>query len=376
MSNYRKPRLKPVVNYFNANNKVYFFKRPGFSISLNDKTGFILSAIKLMDGKKDYEQLIQILLKNYSSEVPYFQKLLETLDKELLIEDCAKNINSQLTEYDLERWSRNIEFFGAHSSAQDNKYLYQNRIKNAKVIILGLGGLGSSILFDMIALGVEHLKVVDFDKVELSNLNRQILYRENDIGSPKVDAAKKNIEAFSKTAKIEAINKKIASAQDIEELISGQDILISAADYPPGKIIDWINEVCIKNGIPFICGALDTEWAAYHSVIPGISGCIECWKSSAKKTNFLLQDIMNSESFKMNLSPNSTIIPFLSIASGLMASEFVKIISGIFPPSGLSKLTAFNFISSQIKTPEEWNKNPDCKICANVFYQASYLKSK
>ncbi|MHB1949412.1 MAG: HesA/MoeB/ThiF family protein, partial [Gammaproteobacteria bacterium] len=265
--------------------------------------------------------------------------------------------------YDTTRWSRNIEFFGAHCKANDNKYSYQEKLKSTKVVIFGLGGVGSNILYNLAAMGVCNIKAVDFDEVELSNLNRQIIYNESDIGILKSVAAKNRISEFLPNSNIDFINKKISSSADIEELISGQDIVICAIDQPREAIMDWFNTACIKYNIPFLCGALDSKIATYYTVFPKKTGCIECWKTNAKKTGFIFQNLIQQEAFISSSSPNVAIMPFISIISGLISNDFLKIVTGIAEPQSLGRLCSFDFISAQITISESWEKNPDCQVC-------------
>jgi molybdopterin-synthase adenylyltransferase len=362
---YVLPRLKPIVEYCSVGEKIFFFKRPGVAVTMADPSGFIMATCKLMDGKRDLDKLREVLTLSYPTESHYLTDLLHALDKERLLEDVAQNCSGSLTEYDLTRWSRNIDFFSAHSNATGNKYAYQERLKNAKVVILGVGGVGSHVLYNLAALGVYTIRIVDFDTVELSNLNRQILYRESDIGRLKVDAAKKNITEFSNNMQVEYLNKQVSSSLHIEELIAGYDVVIGAADKPRENIIDWLNAACVKFGTPFIVGALDSQWAAYYSVVPGITGCIECWKFSARKSGFIFQDLVQQDGFIAASSQNTTIVSLLSIAVGLVVTEFLKIMTGISAPNAMSRLCAFDFTSAQISVRESWEKNSQCPVCSS-----------
>ena len=331
---------------------------------MKDSSKFIASVCKLLDGKRTLAELSQELMPLFPNETPYLEKLLSVLDKEYLLEDSECNYPEKLTEYDTVRWSRNIEFFGAHCKATENKYSHQEKLKSTKVAIFGLGGVGSNILYNLVAMGVCNIRVVDFDKVELSNLNRQIIYNECDIGQLKSEVARNRISHFLLDANIEFINKKISCSEDIEEIISGQDIVIVAIDYPREKIIDWFNLACVKKNIPFLCGSLDSRLVTYYGVVPGKTGCVECWKAGKEKTDFVFQEIIQRKDFIASPSSNVAIMPFISLVSGFVANEFLKIITGIAEPQSLGKLCAFDFISSEVMVSESWEKNPLCPICA------------
>lgn len=267
------------------------------AIQLNDSSRFIETVCKLMDGTKELFELKEDLEPVYPKETLYLEKLLEVLDRECLLEDKAKNYPSELSNYELQRWARNIDFFGSYTNASDNKFAYQEKLKSTKVAIFGLGGVGYNILLNLAAMGVDSIKAVDFDKVELSNLNRQIIYSESHIGKLKSIAAKERINEFLPNSNIEFVNKKINSAEDIEEIIKDQDIVIASIDQPRDEVIDWFNLACIRHRIPFICGSLDSRLVTYFTIIPDKTGCVECWKNSSGKTRFMFQDLIKRKDF-------------------------------------------------------------------------------
>lgn len=359
------PRLKPHLEFYSNEGKIYFFKNPGTAIEMDDPSGFIAAVCKLMDGRLNLILLAEKLSLIHPNESKYLKDLLKVLDESFLLEDCSINQPKNLTNYDIERWKRNIEFFGTYSKANENKYTLQEKLQSFKVTLLGLGGAGSHLIYDMAALGIHHILAVDFDTVELSNLNRQILYNETDIGILKTEVAKKRMSQFSPNAKIQFLNKKILSSEDIEQIIKGQDILISVVDQPRESIIDWVNKACTKEKIPFICGAFDWKWALCYSVMPGKTGCIECWKTDARKSNLLFHELIQKKEFVTASSPNVAIVPFIAILTGLILTDLLKFVTGISEPKSFGKLQAFDFDTTNVSTIESWNINPNCIICQN-----------
>ncbi len=363
MRSYLKPRLKLLVEYLTSDDKIYFFIKPGVAIEMADPSKFIATTCKIMDGKKDFNEIKEILFPLFPKETPYLENLLSVLDKEYLLEDISQNYTDKLTVYDSIRWSRNIEFFGTYCKATDNKYSFQEKLKSTKVAIFGLGGVGSNVLYNLIAMGICNIKAVDCDEVELSNLNRQIIYNESDIGKLKSEAAKDRISQFLSFADIEFINKKISNSEEIEEIIKDTDIIISAIDQPREEVMDWFNIACVKRNIPFICGTLDQKVAICYTIIPGKTGCIECWKNSSKKSSLLFQKLIGNDNFVPADSPNVAIMPFISIVTGLIGCELLKIITGIAEPQSLGQLCTFDFLSSKITISESWEKDPECLVC-------------
>lgn len=363
MNSYLKPCLKPLVEFYSDNERIYFFHRPGVAVKMKDPTGFIHFVCKVMDGEKNLDEIKKEASLLFPREVIYLCDLLEALDNEYLLEDKSCNTPEILSEYDVIRWSRNIEFFGAHCKATENKYSYQEQLQSIKVTIFGLGGVGSNVLLNLAALGIKSIKVVDFDKVELSNLNRQVVYSEYDIGNLKSESAKNRLNSFLISNSFEFINKKILSSLDIEEIITDQDVVIVAIDQPRENIVDWFNTACINKNIPFICGSLDSHLITLYTIIPKQTGCIDCWKLS-KQDALSFQNIIQSEKFSSAESPNVAIMPAISLVAGLISNELLKLVTGISKPNALGKLYTFNFMTLESKAIESWERSPLCQSCS------------
>jgi molybdopterin-synthase adenylyltransferase len=351
MNNTSKFILKPFVEYCSLDGKIYFFNRPGVATTLDDPSSFITNVCKLMRYGITFDELYENLLPLFPNEVPFLEKLLSILDHEYLLEDVSFNYPKDLKEHDINRLSRNIEFFGSYCKAKENKFSYQEK-------------LHSTILYNLVALGVRNIKCIDFDKIELSNLNRQIIYNEADVGKLKTEVAKERICNFMTNAHFEFINKKITSCEDIENIICDRDIVIVAIDNPREKIIDWFNLACVKKQIPFLCGSLDNRLVTYYTIIPGKTGCIECWKNSKGTSSLIFQNFIQSEGFVSALSPNVAIMPFISLLSGFVSKEFLNIVTGINCPQSLGRLCGYDFVSSELKILESWELNPACSICS------------
>ncbi|MFJ1268641.1 ThiF family adenylyltransferase [Legionella lytica] len=360
---YKYPRIKPFVEFCWRKGIVSFFKIPGLSIDLDDEKKFIYNVCSIMDGSISLQDLKERMSSIYPYESQFLDDLLSALDNEYLIEDVFYNIPNATIEAQ-ERWSKNVEFLGSYCRAKENKHQKQQSLSEIKVVILGLGGVGSNVLLNLAALGVLNFRIVDYDKVSLSNLNRQILYSNTDIGHYKSDMAKQRILQFLPNANIECCNKKLESTDDVLEMVRGYDFVIAAADMPREKILDWVNNACLEFKIPYICGGLDSLWATYFSIIPGITGCMACWKQSASKDRALYQDIVQAEYFSSAPSPNVAIMPMISMVSGLISSEFLKIVTKISEPNALGKLCIFNFKSSEMAVQETWEKLDNCPICS------------
>ena len=129
----------------------------------------------------------------------------------------------------------------------------QKKILSANVLIIGMGGLGCPLLIYLASSGVGKIGIVDFDKVELSNLNRQTLFKRNDIGKFKVDMAKKWITKINKNIKLSIFKKKINS-NNIKSILSQFDIICDGTDNFKSRYL--INDYCVKNKKLLISAAI------------------------------------------------------------------------------------------------------------------------
>ena len=149
----------------------------------------------------------------------------------------------------------------------------QERLKKARVFIAGAGGLGSSSATFLAAAGVGTLRIVDHDKVELSNLNRQVLHWPEDIGKRKVGSAEIKLSQLNPDVAVEAIEEKITQA-NISKLTEGFDLIVDAMDNLPTRYL--LNKVAIAKNIPFFHGAVYGFEGRAMTVIPGRTACLRC----------------------------------------------------------------------------------------------------
>jgi adenylyltransferase/sulfurtransferase len=149
----------------------------------------------------------------------------------------------------------------------------QEKLKSSKVFVSGLGGLGSVITLYLAAAGVGTLRIVDKGKVELSNLNRQILYGSDDIGKRKAEAARKKLERLNPNIKIEAMAQTITERNAID-LIDDSDLIVDGLDNYATRYI--LNRVALRKKIPFFYGAVRGFQGMLTSIIPGKTGCLRC----------------------------------------------------------------------------------------------------
>lgn len=129
----------------------------------------------------------------------------------------------------------------------------QKRLRQARVLVVGAGGLGCSALQYLASTGVGTLGIVDFDTIALSNLHRQILYTIEDVGAPKVTVAKRQLAKLNPECVINTYNSLLTS-KNAQEIIRNYDLIIDATDMIPARYM--INDACLELNKPFIYGAI------------------------------------------------------------------------------------------------------------------------
>lgn len=129
----------------------------------------------------------------------------------------------------------------------------QLKLKNAKVLVIGTGGLGCPMMLYLAASGIGTIGIVDFDKVELHNLHRQILYAEDVVGTPKVTAAKSTLERLNPSVDYQIFEEKLTS-ENAKQLLSGFDIIVDGCDNFTTRYL--VNDTCVALEKPLVYGSI------------------------------------------------------------------------------------------------------------------------
>jgi len=169
-----------------------------------------------------------------------------------------------LTANELKRYERQIRVFGEDG---------QERLKNAKVFIAGAGGLGSAISIYLAAAGIGRIRIVDHEKTELSNLNRQILHWDKDVGKRKAASAEEKLKKINPYVRVEAVSETIEE-NNILELVDDFDLIVDAMDNFHTRYL--LNRIAIVKNIPFFHGAINGLYGQATTIIPVKTACLKC----------------------------------------------------------------------------------------------------
>jgi adenylyltransferase/sulfurtransferase len=216
---------------------------------------------------------------------------------------------SELSSKDLDRYSRQVML-------EEIGYEGQLKLCNAKVCVVGVGGLGNPITTRLVAMGVGKIRIVDRDVIELSNLHRQTMFDEDDIGEVKVEVAAKKLQKLNPDAQIEALPISVNDYTALE-VVEGCDVVIDALDSVNARYS--LNKACIEKNIPFVTGAAVGVSGQAFTILPKQTACYHCMFPA------LDEDAMPTCSIE-GVHPS-----ILSLVGGIEVAEAVKIILGKKP---------------------------------------------
>ena len=181
-------------------------------------------------------------------------------------------MRQELTDQELDTYSRQIVL-------ADIGYDGQLKLRNAKVCLIGVGGLGSPVALKLVGMGIGHLRFVDRDIVSRSDLHRQHLYDAESLGMPKVEVAFNKLSRLNPDVTLEPVPESLNSS-NAEELISGMDVVIDGLDRPEPRYI--VNRICNKLKIPYVFGAAIEAFGNVSTILPGQTFCLECFMPDLK----------------------------------------------------------------------------------------------
>jgi adenylyltransferase/sulfurtransferase len=223
----------------------------------------------------------------------------------------------------------------------------QAKIANAKVVIIGAGGLGCPVGYYLTAAGVGTLALIDNDIVEMSNLQRQIAHSVHTIGMPKVESAQKTFHALNPDVNIVPLNIRI-SKDNIIDLIKDYDIVVDGSDNFPTRYL--VNDACVMTGKPLVSGAILRFEGQVTTLIPGDGPCYRCLFEEPPPPGLVPSC---QEAGVLGVLPG--------VIGGLQATEVLKLILG----KGMvlkGELLIYNALLTtfrKVKIP----RNPSCPVC-------------
>lgn len=223
----------------------------------------------------------------------------------------------------------------------------QIQLSNSRILIVGLGGLGSPIAMYLAAAGVGCLGLVDYDQVELNNLHRQIIHSIKQIDSPKVNSARITLSTLNPETQLIEHHIKITQ-HNVTQIISGYDVVIAAVDNIESRLV--LNEACLEAKIPMVTGGISGWTGVVEAILPDTGSCFAC-------THSLLSP-------QKKAKPDGIIGPIAGIVGSWMALEVIKLIL----KQGRTISNLLLLIDGLWGNVEVLQKTPntECPTCKNI----------
>jgi molybdopterin/thiamine biosynthesis adenylyltransferase len=356
-----RPRLKTVTVH-RSGPQLVICPRALRRVYLDDPTGAIAALLELLrEGKYPVDELRTALAeRGFPVTVAELAGALSTLDELGVVEDAAAE--DELDQATLDRHESNLRFYDLFARLDRTSAGMHRAVRDARVLLLGVGGLGSGILQSLVGLGVGEVSIVDFDVVETKNLARQFTYGLAAVGRRKVEAAAEWVAGYSGGTRVVPVHEQIADADRIRELGAGADIVVCAAD-TPGDIQLLVNEACFALGVPFVAGGLNYSTLSYWSVRPGVTPCRCCLELHRVAETAELPPVLRGAPFIERELVNRATGPVIQLLCGLMSMEVWRYLTGAEPPVAGARYHIIELADGMAANTAPWERHPDCPLC-------------
>jgi molybdopterin/thiamine biosynthesis adenylyltransferase len=243
-----------------------------------------------------------------------------------------------------EKYSRQILFAGIGPEGQQ-------RLLASRAAIVGCGAIGAAAASLLVRAGVSHLRIIDRDFVEPSNLQRQTLFDESDAqhALPKAVAAERKLQSINSSVAVEGVVADLAS-RNAKELLSGVDLLLDGTDNFETRFL--LNDFAVETGLPWIYAAAVASYGLTMTIRPGVTPCLAC----------LLETGDHRQGLEETCDTIGVLGPIVNLIASLQAAEALKLLAGR-PDALHGRLLSCDVWTGHMQSIGVV-RNPDCRACA------------
>ncbi|MET7568217.1 ThiF family adenylyltransferase [Streptomyces sp. NPDC005492] len=391
----RRPRIKPehrayrtVDGNIRIGSVVY-----GIGSEVRDPDGWLWTLVETMDGTRNLAEIVDEVTRRHPQlrlPAPDIVQAMTDLTGAGFVEDAGAQPPAELSARERERYGRGMTLLRwMDLRPRESAWEPQLRLRRARVLLIGVGGTGGAAARDLIASGVGRLHCVDPDVVELSNLNRQTLFRERDVGTAKVDAAVRELRALNSGVVVTGERREVRGVGDLEALLAGggdggsgvagapgepatpsnetpaYDVFLLAADRP-AVIRRWANRVCLDHGMSWAEAGYRGPLVSVGVFTPGRGGCWECLRiAEAERRELRLAPGQDEDvaSPRMPWNPANAVTAGLS--GGLLAHAAIALLCGV-PPVDPGCRYGLNLMVPGDAIMQRSGRRADCPACSAV----------
>lgn len=351
------PKLNSTVSVVKINTEIleFFLTNIRQQVRLRVKDDLILRIVLSLDGEKPIEEIA----KTFDVPLDALNKLLDFLRFKGILDNVEPK--DHFDEYDSYR--RVIHFLSEYSHSHAHLLKMWRAIRNATVLVVGVGAVGSWVACNLVQSGVKRLILMDADVVEGSNLHRQFGYGEADIGKYKVDVLAKRLSAFSQELEIVKVpvflnETALNQFNDID-----LDLIVNCADKPTvDQTSLWIGEYAMRRRIPHIIGGGYTLHLSLigQTVLPGRSACLKCFQHALEEENKI--DSKRVKKLQVRDRKVGSFGSMCALIASMIGMEAIKVLSREILPSNLNRRGEFDIHNMELRY-KVYNRREDCEWC-------------
>ncbi|MEU9447760.1 ThiF family adenylyltransferase [Streptomyces sp. NPDC048277] len=389
----RRPRIKPehrayrtVEGHVRIGSVVH-----GIGAEVMDPDGWVWTLVEAMDGTRSPADIVAEVSRHHPGlrlPDPDIVQAMTDLTVAGYVEDAGAAPPAELSERERERYGRGMTLLRwmdlrPRASAWEPQLL----LRRARVLLIGVGGTGGTAARDLVASGVGRLHCVEPDVVELSNLNRQTLFRERDLGTPKIDAALTALRALNSDTTVTGERREVHGPADLEDLLtgghgdfggpgapdgahdgvgdrSGYDVLLLAADRP-AVIRRWANQVCLASGTPWAEAGYRGPLVSVGVFAPGRGACWECLRAAeTERRDLRLAPGQDEEVASPRMPWNPVNAVTAGLSGSLLAHAALMLLCGI-PRIDPGYRFGLNLMMPGDPIMQRTERRPDCPACGS-----------
>jgi molybdopterin-synthase adenylyltransferase len=353
-------RLKHALEVFAAGDGTVYLLRDGYlaEFVIDDVDEQRLALLSLLEQPRSFEEL----QAGVAIPEPELRGMLSDLRVAGALDESPAEDRSLLSDEEWARYDRQLVYFADVRPGQAAEI--QARLRAATVTIVGVGGLGTWAAAGLASAGVGRLVLVDDDVVDLSNLNRQVLYRRSDVGRPKAEVAAEALAAFNPQLALDAVLARVDGPERAAAVVEATDFLVETADWPPYRLSRWLDAACMPRGVPRIVAAqFPPRVRIGPTYIPGRTGCLACQERAVRRDYPLYDRITEFRAGRPVVA--ATLGPASGIIGTAIAMDVVHHLTGIAEPATAGAGLTIDLRDWSIERAEV-ERDPDCPQCGAI----------
>ncbi|MBF8185537.1 ThiF family adenylyltransferase [Nonomuraea sp. K274] len=366
-------RIKPIYPVYQLDETRFRIgAQAGVTVDITDPYGQLWTLVKALDGTRPLGEVVSAIGAAYPGiGAEDVLAAVRDLDGRGFLEDAGP---SPYDHGELSRYQGNVNYFSHYARlSSSSRGQLQDKLRSSHCVLFGLGGGGSYILPMVLAAGFGKVTAVDYDRVELSNLNRQLLFREDDIGAYKSAVASRVAKEVNSDVDFTAVQRKIESEDEVAELVRGADVAICAIDEPPFVAQRRVNAGCVRESVPYVTGGSFVTRGRLFSVRPYESGCMDClhlyYSRSDPRYLSQLAGALRVELGDVTIA----FAPHIALIASMICGEAVRLVTGHAEPIALGRQIDVHYETGQLEVMSQWPRDPaGCPVCGDGADAAAF----